>query len=321
MGVAEAGTSVTDDGTIMQDIVEDQAALDAKNRGDGAEDKGKPEDDKITPEDIEKAKGGETEKPGAKYIPKSRYDSVAGRLDVSDKEVERLRAENESLRGNQTTQPAKPQQLESEKIDTVIGTLEEKLDASSDDAQKREIRKEIRHLNRSYMNALSDESTEGVTNEARENTLYDSTVDKLEVDFDEFNPDHKDYDQALVSRTLRLAKGLYVGSEGTQTKRDALLEAAQLTLVSSDADNAAGQEEALKNSGAQNTNSKRFPRGTHIGRNIQTQRRLAPDLSNAGQDSDTNGLRTELPEASKLTDEEIEALPEDTIKRMRGDFD
>jgi hypothetical protein len=48
--------------------------------------------------------------------------------------------------------------------------------------------------------------------------------------------------------------------------------------------------------------------------------KLPPDITKVGVDSDKGGLTSELPSPTKLSDSDLAALPDETRRRLRGDY-
>ena len=57
-----------------------------------------------------------------------------------------------------------------------------------------------------------------------------------------------------------------------------------------------------------------------VAKNLDTAKRQPASMKDVGLDSDKAGMSSNLPDISKLSAEEFDALPESTKARMRGDI-
>jgi hypothetical protein len=127
----------------------------------------------------------------------------------------------------------------------------------------------------------------------------DSVIDTIEARNTKLNPDHADFDEGLSSEIMDMYD-TFLRSE-KYSAPDALVRAYE--IVTGQGMNAAAV----------------VPRTTNVDANLSAALGQGPDLGNAGLASDKAGLGVgALP--SKLTDDEIAALPDDTRRRLRGDF-
>jgi len=59
---------------------------------------------------------------------------------------------------------------------------------------------------------------------------------------------------------------------------------------------------------------------TDVEKNLKDDKKQPADINKAGKDSDKGGAKDVVPDMTNMTDEEIDALPKETLRRMRGDF-
>ena len=290
---------------VAEPPVEDEA-----DRGDEFEaDETPPVEAKAEEPEAEEAEAEAAEEPeepepkrSTLTIPKHRYDSQAARTRAAEAEAQRLR--EELARTTAASPPPAP--LTQEALDTQLATLDDELDKAllDNDASKvREIRSTARRLEREFLQNMSGQQAEMTTQQAVQQVKLDETIAMLETEYPILSNEAPEFDPAVVQEVLELHEGFML--TGRYTASDAMLRA--VSYVMKDATPPAEPAPPGK-------------RRTPVEKNVATAKAQPPSLDGVGADSNKSGIKGSLPEASKLTEEEFDALPASALKRMRGDL-
>ena len=144
-----------------------------------------------------------------------------------------------------------------------------------------------------------------VTEEAIDKLRVDDLITRLEEQFAFLDPEHEAYDDAIVSEIQDLRHAFEARG---YSSADSLSRAANYVLGPMMKDD---EKPAAPTGG---------PRKTDIKKNLDAKKRMPPDLLSIATPSDKLGMQSELPAASKLTEEEFRAIPDSKRRQMRGDF-
>lgn len=302
----------TEEETTPETEEEESTPEGAAEEGDGTEPKDEPESDEpggSDGADEEAAGEGEENKPSDYMIPKSRYDTVNKRSKALAAKIERMEAERaERIEATRTAEPAaddKPgagteapssQPRITELDDLITDAL---LDGDKDEARK--LRTEQRDLERASLRDDLAQSSVTAASQAREQVILDANVDFLEATYDELNPQSENFDQKAVEE-LELLRHAFQ-STGEYTPGQALLKAAGYKFPDlppiDEAPVTKSDKEKIKKA-------------------ISASNKQPADISGVGDDAGTGGVQEEI-DPSKLSMSDMEALPEATLKRLRGD--
>jgi len=282
--------------------------------------------DQVTEEEVEETKTEEVEEPKAEKeepeeeptsgmtVPLSRFKAQNLRLREMEKELEELRA---------AQQKAAPQTKPDEKevprdFDQELEAAEAKLEAALKDndaaaimAANREIRAVERAQHKAELDALRQ--TDQETQNQLADRAFEETLSLIESSFPELDPTsstHNPLKTQLVQDLLRSYEGQGMSSD------DALLRATAMAYPESDlAKDLLGAQERKQAQDAQQTETGK--RG--LKEKLDAASRTPPNLNQAGgENSDRAGVQGEL-DPTKLTDEELDKLPPEVLKRLRGD--
>jgi len=283
--------------------------------------------DQVTEEEVEETKEvGEAEETKAEKeepeeeptsgmtVPLSRFKAQNLRLREMEKELEELRA---------AQQKAAPQTKPDEKevprdFDQELEAAEAKLEAALKDndaaaimAANREIRAVERAQHKAELDALRQ--TDQETQNQLADRAFEETLSLIESSFPELDPTsstHNPLKTQLVQDLLRSYEGQGMSSD------DALLRATAMAYPESDlAKDLLGAQERKQAQDAQQTETGK--RG--LKEKLDAASRTPPNLNQAGgENSDRAGVQGEL-DPTKLTDEELDKLPPEVLKRLRGD--
>lgn len=240
-------------------------------------------------------------------IPKSRYDTKAAQLRKAEEDKRTLEAKLAELESKQRTSDAQI------KYDEAIAPLEEKLaDAIADNDRDAiiKIQRDIRTAEREYAQAqvTEDNKPSGLSpEELVARVKVDALYDKLEEN-PALNPDREGYNEELVT-DINALRDTYMtqGFDEYQAVTKAVKVLAPEALADKPKTPVQRRQQAQKKQ--------------NIDKKLDAAKRNAPDLDGDGLDSDKLGAGGDKEiDVSKLTDEEFDALPESTIRRLQGDF-
>jgi len=301
---------------------------DADDKGPGnaqSKDEGEPEAKK-DPEDAgsEKSAAKDDKKEGTdeptpdksgpvRGIPKHRFDSSQAARRRAEDEVRRLSGElakkEAASPGTATNVPGDQAEL-----DTKQEALDEKIAKATLDGDNLEVKrltKESRHMERDFLRAEARDTSARQSGVVVARLKLDQTIEMLEGEYPAMDPDSKQYDAELVNEILDLQEDLVRG--GRYTPADAMLRAVGYVMKG------ASHEEQPDAGNEVKDPPPPEKRKTNVEKNIDTDNRQPPDMDGVGSDSNKSGL-TGTPDVNKITEDEFKALPDSTLKRMRGDF-
>ena len=247
--------------------------------------------------------------PSEYMIPKSRYDTASKRNKALQAKIERMESERaERIEATRTAEPSaetgagagaekpSPQSRITELDDLITDAL---LDGDKDAAGK--LRTEQRDLERASLRDELSQTSATAASQAREQVALDATVDFLETTYEELNPQNKAFDQKAVEE-LELLRHAFQ-STGEYTGAQALLKAAKYKFP---------DLPQLDEAPATKSDKEKVKKA------IDAANKQPADISGVGDDAGSGGVQEEI-DPSKLTQSDMETLPEATFKRLRGD--
>lgn len=301
----------TDDQNL--EVVKDEKTGDDAEAESDVKESNKPAADADAEEDDE----NEAEEKGAKKeeprIPKHRFDQAVAK---ARKEAEIAQAKVEELTEQLAAQEGK---VDFDKIEAEIDRMEDELEEAIKDGNtetKLRLRKEIRRSNQEIAESKAAQHAARATAVAIERITYDSLVKSMEIEHPELNPDAEEYNQDLVDETQEFKEAFEAKGHGsTEALRKAMKAVFRVAPVVEKDDDAADEKkpEVKKDVGADRKEEA-------IKKGIETKKKQPVDSKKAGLDSDKAGKKTTITDVKKLTEAEFDKLPEEELKRMRGDM-
>lgn len=281
------------------------ADKDEAGKGDGETTDEQPRDDK----------GRFAEKEAR--IPKSRFDEAVGKEREAREAAERRAQELE--RKLAETSANKEAAAEIERIEGEVEALEVKyqellLDGNTAEAAK--VMKQIRLAERQIATAEAESRAKATTARAIEADRLEAAIARLESDYPEFNTQSEAYDEDLVGLVLTKQRSLIqdgmspsvaLTKAGKDVAERFLKKQEETTEVKDDSKGlaaAAKQDDRKKEA---------------VAKAIETQNAQPASTKEVGLDSDKLGEKG-LPDVTKLTADEFEALPESTKARLMGNL-
>ena len=294
---------------------------DVKDDDEKDDEKASSEEEDEGDKDEEQSKGVKDEDVKGIRIPKFRFDAVAARAKAAEERAAELEAKLKELEGK--SQPAtetKPEEGENrDDLDAKLAEIDVKIAEAMKEGDAdaiKELMAESRKLERDfYLKKMEEEATTKATQTAeqlQEAARLDLILTQLEEQFPIFDENSDQFDQDANDKVLEVQRA-YIAAG--RSPSDALVEAVNLVLptlgyseVSDPTDRPKDGKEAPKRS------------EKDVKRNTEAAKKQPPDLENIGDDSDKAGAKDTLPDPLQLTEEEYDALPEETKRAMRGDF-
>lgn len=302
-----------------------------ESRKQGAEEEDVKDDKESKTAEGKDEEEGEGEKKGVKdedakgiRIPKFRFDAVAARAKAAEERAAELEAKLQELQGLARQTPPSQQQPQEGKDLSPEQELEQKLadiDARMAQAIKDgeadiipQLMAESRQAEKDFylqqMEQVAKTNDQQTAEQIQEAARLDLILTQLEEQFPIFDENSDQYDQDANDKVLEVQQA-YIAAG--RSPSDALVEAVNLVLPT------LGYND-VQDPSARPTESKPQDRSEDVKRNTRTARQQPPDLDSVGDDSDKAGQTDTLPDPLQLTDSEWDALPEETKKRLRGDF-
>jgi len=289
----------------------------AKEAYEKLSDEEKAEADKKASDEAEAAKEAErAERNKNIKIPKFRLDAATARARKAEGERDEL---IQKLADAEKVKPDEAKLTDVQVHDKALAEFDTKIAEAMKEGDAAEVAKlmaESRTAEREFQNTTNqaklDESSTQTNAQVQETTLVNSILDQLEEQFPMFNENSDDFNAEANADVLKIQRGLMASGDSAA---DALVEAVNMVLPkygitteedTSESDKAAADKVAKD-------------KEKQVKKNLDTSGKMPPDMDNAGSDSDSAGPNSELPNAADLTEAEYDALPEATLKAMRGD--
>ena len=240
-------------------------------------------------------------------VPKSRMDEVIA-------ERNELRREMEALKEAQKpAAPAAPaydfEGKEKQYQDLILDGEAEKATA---------LRSEINQKTRETLSAELAQEVETTITRKNEETALQLAADQLQSDFPQFNEDSSDYNEALTQEVIDLRDAFIIKGERPV---DALAKASDFVIRNHDLSAPAPEEEtstglAGKAAPAKKSVDEVSKKRAEVAKKLDVASKQPPELP--GESSSSHGEKAV--DISTLSEEEFNALPEATLKRLRGDI-
>lgn len=295
-------------GADLKEATSASAEQSTSDRGDEVK-QGAVEETTTVP-GTEEAKADEGGKPAeddkrGHMLPKHRYDRAVARAREAEARAraadERAKELEAQLKGKASA-PAKEEKSDFWKS---VGEIDRKIVDAQKDGDLDGVVKlydERRALEKDYYEGMIDSTRTTSVQQARETIKLDVLVDQLEETYEVLNPQSDKYDEESVDNVLELQQAYVL--TGRYTPYTALLKAVNVMFPESVVEP-----------------EKPAPRATDVARNISRAKAQPPELGTVkGLDSDRAGARGGHIDITRLSEKEFAALPDDTKRRLRGDF-
>lgn len=257
---------------------------------------------------------------GEAKIPKSRFDEQVGKERAAREAAERRAEALEKQLSEQavsTQQNADIQALEDQATALYAKADEVLLDGDAKAAA--ELRNQARKIDRQVSAIEADARSRATSSNVLEADRLESAIARLEADHPVLNPKSEMFDKSLVTYVLA-EQQLLVKTEGYSPSTAMALAAQNVLGRFNPAASEAGEEKDEADEKAKGLSKAAEERKTaQVKKNLEASKLQPAALRDLGLDSDKAGQSTVLPDVTKLTQEEYNALPEKTRARLRGD--
>jgi hypothetical protein len=147
------------------------------------------------------------------------------------------------------------------------------------------------------------ESDQRSVSQAQEQVRLDLTIDAIEQQYEQLNPESDNYAQNIVDQIQELRSGFE--ATGRYTPTQALVRAVKFVLP----DNPVAAAQAAPQA---------KPKG-NLSKKVAAANAQPPSMDGVGDQGNSGGKTTVDPNPLEMTEDDWAALPESTLKRMRGD--
>jgi len=242
-------------------------------------------------------------------IPKARFDEAVAKerekAEAAQRQVAELQKQLQSI-----DRSAKVEDLEKQLVE--LRRADRKAIMDGDEEKSIELAAQIDRINRQIVIAESQTLSTQAAEEAREAIRTESTIERLEEIYPVLKEGNENFDQDLVD--LVLAKQQQLITRDRMSPSQALAKAANdiMSRVQAPARVDEKPEGGLKNA----KGAERATQGKQ--KNIDAALKTPPDTTDVGLDTDKAGMKDGLPVPMSVDD--LKAIPESTLKRMRGDM-
>ena len=267
---------------VAEEQVEEPVAQETESQSEEAEQESVPTDDGQPVETV--AEEPEVEEPKAPMVPKSRLDEVLAK----NKEMQK-----------------RLQTLESETKEELV------LDGETDRAAQ--LREEIRSAEREQMMSEMQSKMGQTVQQDREAHELNKKANEIMEVFPVFDQKSKQFDERLANEVMELRDAFIFQGYGAA---DSLAKATEITLIRS-------KPELLEVETAGTTDA--APTLNKVVQEKKKQanvsKKVAASQSQPPQMKGESTQNKKIVDINVLSDDEFGALPEETLRRMRGDFD
>ena len=284
---------------VAEEQVEEPVAQETESQPEETEQEGVPTDDGQPVETV--AEEPEVEEPKAPMVPKSRLDEVLAKNKEMQKRLQTL--ENETKEEDTTP-----------KYDFVAREKEYQelvLDGETDRAAQ--LREEIRAAEREQMMSEMQSKMGQTVQQDREAHELNKKANEIMEVFPVFDQKSKQFDERLANEVMELRDAFIFQGYGAA---DSLAKATEITLIRS-------KPELLEVETAGTTDA--APTLNKVVQEKKKQanvsKKVAASQSQPPQMKGESTQNKKIVDINVLSDDEFGALPEETLRRMRGDFD
>lgn len=241
------------------------------------------------------------------HVPKARFDDAVGK-ERAAREAAEARAAALEAQVMREAESADIKQLTETIKD--LNRQQNKLLLDGESEKAAEIQDKVQELIEQRAELKSEARAAMATSQAVEQVRMEAAIAKLEADFPAFNPESDDFDQDLVD--LVLAEQARMIRTDRVMPSKALISSAE-KIMKKFAPLAA--EPTGKGLGAAKGADRK---AEQVSKNLDTARRQPGSMKGVGKDSDKGGEGAV--NIGTMTQAEINALPESTKAKLRGDF-
>ena len=233
-------------------------------------------------------------------VPKARLDEVLAKQKALQKQLDEINAANEKAEEAPEAYDFDAKEVEYQNM---------VLDGETEKAVA--LRREIRKAERDTLEYEMRQEMSQTVNQDRQMTALQQAANAMEDAYPVFNRDSDDYNEDITNEVVELRDAFIIkGYEAV----DALSKAVKYVVKDHDLDQA--QESAPSLAGKAQKSDELAKKRAQVNKKLKAADAQPPELP--GESSAHHGERAM--DLSAMTEEEFAALPEATLKRLRGDI-
>lgn len=233
-------------------------------------------------------------------VPKARLDEVLAKQKALQKQLDEINAANEKAEDAPEDYDFDAKEVEYQNM---------VLDGETEKAVA--LRREIRKAERATLEYEMRQEMSQTVNQDRQMTALQQAANAMEDAYPVFNRDSDDYNEDMTNEVVELRDAFIMkGYEAV----DALSKAVKYVVKDHDLDQA--QESAPSLAGKAQKSDELAKKRAQVSKKLKAAEAQPPELP--GESSSMHGERAM--DLSAMTEEEFAALPEATLKRLRGDI-
>ena len=233
-------------------------------------------------------------------VPKARLDEVLAKQKALQKQLDEINAANEKAEEAPESYDFDAKEVEYQNM---------VLDGETEKAVA--LRREIRKAERDTLEYEMRQEMSQTVNQDRQMTALQQAANAMEDAYPVFNRDSDDYNEDITNEVVELRDAFIMkGYEAV----DALSKAVKYVVKDHDLDQA--QESAPSLAGKAQKSDELAKKRAQVSKKLKAAEAQPPELP--GESSSMHGERAM--DLSAMTEEEFAALPEATLKRLRGDI-
>ena len=267
---------------------------------EGVETEGEVEDEVEVEAEVEEEPVAE-EKPAKKpMVPKARLDEVLAKQKALQKQLDEINAANEKAEEAPESYDFDAKEVEYQNM---------VLDGETEKAVA--LRREIRKAEREQLEYEMRQEMSQTVNQDRQMTALQQAANAMEEAYPVFNANSAEFNEDYTNEVVELRDAFIMkGYEAV----DALSKAVKYVVKDHDLDQVA--EEAPSLAGKAQKTDELAKKRAQVSKKLKAAEAQPPELP--GESSSTHGEKGI--DLSTMTEEEFDALPEATLKRLRGDI-
>jgi len=283
---------------VAEEQVEEVAAEQTEDVPEATEPESVQADDEQPVDTV--AEEPEVEEPKAPMVPKSRLDEVLAKNKEMQKKIQDMEGDKEETAAPSFDFVAK----EKEYQDLVLEGETEKAALLREDIRKAE--------RQQLMSEVQSQMGQTVQQDREKHELAKKATEIIEV-FPVFNEKSKQYDEKLANEVMELRDAFIYQGYGAA---DSLAKATEVTLLSKRPDLLQAAEDVAEDPAPQLTKAvQERKQKANVKNKVAAAQSQPPEMKG---DSTKNKKVVDI---NVMSDDEFGALPEETLRRLRGDFD
>ena len=248
----------------------------------------------------EDSEGEDEDAPAQRGIPKWRFDEINEEKKALREEVAALKAQAAAGKPPTEDEP-EPYDIRANTKEYMDLLLDGDVDGALAKMEEIDAAKEAKWKSETQTATVTDLNTNA---EASELLALSQEAESM---FGQFNPDHADYNQGMLNKVMTFMRGYE--SSGEMSRSDA--------FVAGLADVVEMYDLMPEEAGDENPEPKPKPKPKTVDKTAVRKQAHTPV---AGEGSGSADAGAVAPSIDDMTDEELDALPEKTLARMRGDI-